>query len=633
MKTFLLPFSVSTLCLMMAACGGGSNNINEDPTLKPVETTAVGCSVEDSNECFEFTLEYPVAGLQYTCAKDKINSFSTKLNGNVVTGGCDADDTATFFLNATNNYRIEFGSVKMSDLGVLSAESVPVHLTLLDMAKGITGQAAQSLSQSDETVQVAMQFVKIFQAIGNQKSSNGNVIGDIQLLELDEITLDGLEQITDSVTAQDLETGRYAEVIAPWIDVGVVSDDQAFEVLTDASYLSLSSLYQAEITPFAAAYEGMIGYAGTGNNRRTLLGEFFLLMDRSGFTQGYGMQWRGVPSQTGNSVANAVLLSTEANPLMMRAAAQSDFISPVSKRMGTVSPYRMITANDETLSFNGGRLINDYAVAGSSIFYQYLTGTDKDDVPTSDLAKWTQSTNEGQYSGGADFIKAFPISYLDNRVFKSPKTVENGEDYYFPLYATLTFEFADTTVDDVKLGIVIDENGDIRSDIGPNATENDMSGMCGVSDSSLAEAEDDYGVMQYRLGTMTATNYQEAQGDRSFGIRMIIAGEQFAGLDGVILGLSTNATVNEQTVSLGARVNIHSLLDVKSGDSGALPNIVLTSPSGGVANWVNFFNIQKAAYIAGDEEYDATPEEEDRQKRLRGTMSIDLADCYSVKTK
>lgn len=84
----------------------------------------------------------------------------------------------------------------------------------------------------------------------------------------------------------------------------------------------------------------------------------------------------------------------------------------------------MITANDETLSFNGGRLINDYAVAGSSIFYQYLTGTDEDDVPTSDLAKWTQSTNEGQYSGGADFIKAFPISYLDNRVFKSQKRLK-----------------------------------------------------------------------------------------------------------------------------------------------------------------------------------------------------------------
>ena len=53
------------------------------------------------------------------------------------------------------------------------------------------------------------------------------------------------------------------------------------------------------------------------------------------------------------------------------------------------------------------------------------------------------------------------------------------------------------------LGIVVDENGDIRTDIKPNATATDMSGQCGVvSNTSLI---DNNGVQQYRIGTTGGT--------------------------------------------------------------------------------------------------------------------------------
>ena len=54
----------------------------------------------------------------------------------------------------------------------------------------------------------------------------------------------------------------------------------------------------------------------------------------------------------------------------------------------------------------------------------------------------------------------------------------------------MTFEHTDNALDDFKLGIVIDEIGDIRSDIRSNATDTDMSGMCGIADASEAEPED-----------------------------------------------------------------------------------------------------------------------------------------------
>ena len=90
---------------------------------------------------------------------------------------------------------------------------------------------------------------------------------------------------------------------------------------------------------------------------------------------------------------------------------------------------------------------------------------------------------------------------------------------------------------------------------------------------------------------MTATNPQEAQGDRSFGIRMIIAGSQFGKLDGVVLGLSTSMAIDSETpLNLGVRVNIHNLLNVSSeefDETGQLPNISISDSANAIANWVN----------------------------------------------
>ncbi|MCH4248465.1 MAG: protein FilF [Acinetobacter populi] len=625
MNKFMLPFSISTLCLMLTACGGGSNNIDEDPRVKPEDTTAVGCTIASSSDsCFPFMLEYPIAGVQYTCSSDTINTFKTQVNGNSVTGGCDKGDTVTFFLNANDTSRVELGSVKLSKLGQVSTDDSPVHLTTLDMAEGLTGQAATSLEQSDATVKVALNLIKIFQAIGHQKTDS-NVIGDVQPISLSSTSLEGLSNITQKVDLTAYQNGQYAAILKPWIDVTQISDTEAMAVLKQAINITLGAVYQADPPILITVTDGMIGYSGTGDNKNTLLGSFFLLSDRQGYTQGYGLQWRGKPTVTSETIASAIDLIKTANPIFMYASSQQNWINPINDRIGTVDKFKFVTSNNENLFINQGRLINDYMAAGSETLYKYITG--EDSAPANDLAKWTMNTGSENYAGGVDFVKAYPISYLDRHVFRSIKNIKPGEKYYFPLYATLRFKVtSEQTFRDVDLGIVIDEFGDIRTDIKAGATETDMSGQCGTVDNSQVNLVDNYGVTQYRIGTVSATNYQPNQNDYAIAIRMILSGTQFNTLDGVLLGLSGTVLGNSGVITVnsgGAKINLYSLLTNENG------NINLTNYSNGVAQWVNIYNNYKAIYAQAAENPVLTDQEKDQIARLTGTVSVSLASCYA----
>lgn len=633
MNKFVLPFSITTLALMLSACGGGSNNIHEDPLRKPDGENAIGCKVSTTNTtCFEFMMEYPIAGVQYTCSSDQTNTFGTYLNGNIVSGGCDKTDTVVFFINATDKLRIELGRVKLSDLGTLSAASNPVHLTLLDMAKGLTGQAAQSLNANDATVKVALSLVKIFQAIGSQRAKT-NVVGNIQPIELEGDNIKGLDQITAKVDLAELQDGTYAAILKPWIDVNEISDAQALAVLKQASNMTMGALYQADVPIETLTTRGLSGYAGTGTTQKALIGSFFLLSDRQGFTQGYGIQWRGIPTTTSTTISAALDLMRSTDPVMMNAAVQTDWINPITKRLATGEKFKFVTTQNDSLFLNKGRLLNDYGVAGSETFYKAIT--QQDTVVQDDLSSWSQNSGSDQYSGVADFVKAAPISYLDRRTFRSVKNVEIGTPYDFPLYATLNFKFdtSDELKDGVELGIVIDEYGDIRTDVKDWTQSQNLSGQCGVADASLAEPKDDFGVQQYRIGTVAATSYIRSNSDQAITPRIILSGSQFGVLNGVLLGVNTSALAGTGALlgsSTGIKINLYSLIN-NSGDIN-ISGIGTTENPSPAAQWANFYNAYKLVYIAArksaDTNYQPTSEEAKQIKRVSGTVTITLADCY-----
>lgn len=628
-KIISASFSVSALCLMMSGCGGGSNNISESPAPQPGTSTGVGCSFSgtSSDSCIQYVLEYPVAGIQYQCSSDKVNTFATKLEGNIVTGACKKSDIATFFLNINTTTRIDLGSVKMSDLGEYVSASSPLHLSVLKMAQGLTGQAPQDLTSSDSTTKVALALIKIFQAAGVQKAK-ANVIGDVQPYTLNTDSLQGLSSITQKVDVTALQNGSYAGLLRPWIDVNAITDDQALQVLKKGINVSLGSLYQADLPIELFKTSGLNGFAGSGNTQKTLLGSFFLSTDRQGMVQGYGIQWRGTPTMSSSSaVSNALVLVTNTDPIMMYSNATQPFLDPIRQTLVTgTNSFKFLTSDGNTLSINQGKLLNDYAFAGTESFYKQ--NTKKSDVVQSELTTWTQNVGIDQYAGTADFIKAAPISYLDRRSFRSISNVEVGQKYDFPLYATLNFKFSendDPFKDGVNLGIKIDQNGDISTDVKDWSNNADLSGDCGVSKTK-----------QYSVGTVAASSYIPAQNDYAISPRIILSGTQFGALNGVLLGVDTNALNATGTIlANGVRVKINLYNLISNGGE-----INISASNNGAAQWVNFYNAYKLLYISSRKSADPTfiPSSTDIQtsKRIAGNVSIKLASCYvknQVKTQ
>ena len=133
------------------------------------------------------------------------------------------------------------------------------------------------------------------------------------------------------------------------------------------------------------------------------------------------------------------------------------------------------------------------------------------------------------------------------------------------------------------MGIVVDENGDIRTDIKPNATATDMSGQCGVvSNTSLI---DNNGVQQYRIGTTGGT--ESATNDKSITVRMIFGVPQLGNLNGIVVGLnsnvvqSTSQTGSQTLLVSGAKINVANLLQGQT--SGAN----LTTYDNKTVSWLN----------------------------------------------
>lgn len=226
---------------------------------------------------------------------------------------------------------------------------------------------------------------------------------------------------------------------------------------------------------------------------------------------------------------------------------------------------------------------------------------------------------------GWTFIKEIKL-VSRKQCFKTSGNVKTGESYIFPLYATLTFNFEQTGAQPVNLGIVIDEHGDIRTDIKPNATITDMSGQCAtVADSNLI---DSLGVQQYRIGSTAATINNPINSDRSVYIRMILANPKFANIDGAIVGLSFIG------VSAGtAKLNLYNLLANKIDNN----SINLNNGAKGLASWYNPHAATQASYNAL-ENVTPTDEEKALAQRIAGTVTIKLADqsipaCKAIKIK
>lgn len=652
-RKILLPFALSTLAIFLHGCGGESAKINEDPT-KGVGgvTENTSCDVK-ATDCLEFALDYPIAGLNFDCSTDTVNHFATKLDGNVVTGACKVGDEVSFYIQGEDSRKIDLGTVKLKDISAIKL-ATPPRIRLIDIASAIVGKPPTTVSQSDDTVRVGVALVKIFQSLGLEREDN--VIGDIQPTELTQEKKDELANISRDISSVELISGQYQEILEPWLNVGQMSDDEAFTLLKQLINLSGTAMWVAEqpllLTGGAGTSsavglpDGFFGcnkdiYADCISSKQSnllhLMGDFILLTDRQGYTFGYGRQWRGAATISGGVVQPPIVLTTKEKPKKIRLNAQNQWLNTVSNTINTNQPLRFSSTNNSSddLVINQGKVMGDSTIVGTEDYYKEFLGLGKSvTIDNSHLGLWKQTIDSQTYKGTIDIYKLNPVSYLSKDIFKTEKNVKLNQNYIFPLYATLNFKFQDTNSPAVDLGIVIDENGDIRTDIKSNSTATDMRGICGTVksiniDGTITDSNDQ---TQYRIGTTGGTRFDTS--DSSVTVRMMLSNVNLGALDGIYFGTNLGGISN-------AKINLHNLL------SGQSNGINLSNFDNGTVYWENGYARGLFTYITAYDKLTDTvknqytpPTDEERAiaKRYLGTVSIRVADqsipeCKSIKTK
>lgn len=644
MNKKLLPFALTALVAALAGCGGGGESANIIPTPNEEATTNGSCTPSGAN-CIEWGLEYPLDGLNFNCSSDTDNNFITlfDLNNGVATGSCLKTDKIDFSIQSFADHKINLGTIKVSDFAAVSTTTQLPRLSIIDLAKGITGRAPVELSPNDATVKVAMRLAKLWQVLA---LDSGRIVDptDIQPLYITSQMRTALGKITKSTSPKDAD---FEETIKPLADLSKISDEQAFATVKKLVNIANAAMYQPEFSLFSTSGSGASNLSGSdglsGCNKSTctvtdkstkhLFGHFMLITDRQGYTFGSGLQWRDTQLKLATSTAttlggvNAELIR-KVKPVQMTAYPQESWINPLQKQI-TV-PYKFnVSDNSEPLELYQGKLFNDYVIAGKEAFYKLVTG--KKEMTSSDytdLGQWRFNADSESYSGSIDLYKIYPISYLDRRVFKTVDNVATRESYIFPMYANLLFKFTDTTVAPVNVGIVIDSNGNIRTNMqaANNLAMHQTQGCQG--DVLGANLIDSNGVQQYRLGTLGRTFVS----NKTVSVRMVFADPVFAKVNGALVGVDSRIETSangQNSINIGgALLNLENVLASNVGDRGRVSFV--NSADEGV-KWANTYASFQQVYNATNT--DETAADIELAKLSGGSVEFSLADCYRVKAK
>lgn len=664
-------FLVSTLTAMLFAlsgCGGESANVIPE---KNDSSTESGSCSGDSTSCVKFALDYPLDGLNFYCGTDTDNTYLTKfdLNEGVASGACKTGDDITFFLQGAEKHKIELGKFSLNDVGTLSVSQMP-RLSILDIAKGINKTGTGTPTLTDE--RVAERLIRIIQTIGlnvnpPQSSAALSSSQDIQPIIINDSVRTNLDKLLADITVSDIKNttdAQFEELLSKWIDISVVQPTDANKVLKKLLNITNAAVYQPEfslfsttdsLTSYLSGSEGLSGCevgkscAATTADVEHIFGHFMLMTDRQGRTFGSGLQWRGIAtSPTQGTIGfetigglNAQLIRQYA-PIQMTAEAQTSWIQDSTKQIPNDPGFKFVTKEDsaQTMKIYQGRLYNDYMIAGTEKFYKILTGKKTDAVLTSneknELGLWKQEGSDKSYAGSMDLYKIYPISYLDRRIFKTKDNVQTGTNYIFPLYANLVFKFTDTSVNQQVLPIVIDENGDIRTNFRPNGATVDE---CSATFDNEAMISNFAGLTekQYPIGTASrafvASSGTQAT-DNSLSIRMILGGSVFDNLDGALVGMNSTIKASTSTTDEirigGALLKLQNLLSPQVSLNEVPSNPALVDSSGATVKWANSFASFNKVYNTQNPSDNASKE---NAKRAGGDLKLELASCYRVKVK
>lgn len=669
----ILPFAFSAIVVALSGCGGESANIIPESNDTSTEN---GTCASSTTGCLEFVLDYPLDGLNFTCSSDTTNTFITRFDANesVSTGACKIGDTVTFYLMGDKDKKIDLGKVNLNSISNVASGTSPPRLTLLDIASGINGQKAQALNKNDSTVKIAMRLAKIIQAMA-LKDNKIDVATEIQPVYINAQQRTGLESINQSITTADfitLDDAKFNVLFQPWLDLSAINDDDAFKVVSKLANISVAAVFQPEFALFStgqnivAGVNGSNGLVGcnkpeckpTDKTQINSFGHFMLMTDRQGMTFGSGVQWRGQVNQDLNTIGGVNLqLMLNVKPKQMTATQQDNWIDPITHEIDRKRQlgfkFDVDELGTEPLIVKQGTLLADKMVVGTGgAIYRALAGLNSTVALTPEdnarLGLWEQKVGGVDFKGTLDLYKQFPISYLDKSVFKSIENTRTTQTYVFPMYADMMFKFSNTDIKPVKLGVVIDRNGDIRTNIRPNVPANvfteTTSSMVDLSTDSATGClgndvldpllmKDDQGTQQYRIGTVSRTFLDSyTASPNALSIRMILADKAFGTINGALIGMNTTiktSTNSSQSIVVGgALVKVGSLLNLSAG---AKPSsLAFTDSSGKAVKWANSYASFNYTY---SQENTTDTESKELAKLAGGEIRLDPAPCYTIKAK
>ena len=533
----IIPFSLSAICLALSACGGESATINEDPNAG-FSVASNGCNW-NSSQCQPFVVAYPVDGLNFDCSSDKNNHFATKFETNVSTGGCRIGDSVQFYINGVDtNKRIELGAVNLSELMPSKVSPHAVQISLMDIAIGMTGKSITSQNNTDNTYKVLLGLINILQDISTDEGT-ATTKTDIQLVKLDDFLKNSgsssqavkikkdLDKLAANVTVADFIDGTYISDLAVWRSIDANESD-AIVVATQLLNIKNAGTYVANFFALPTPQGSLEGFNGkdTSNSDIKTVANLYAITDRNGYSLGYTIQWVGIP--TDKEGFGRLQLLTQVSPnkldtnLNESDLSVKDWIDPLTNKITNPLKFYSATTTSDSLDINKGQLFNQLTIPGNKFVYNNVTNTTHD-PGDSVYGAWIQKNGTRNYSGSIDISKVSPLTYLDGRVF------QDNAQYKFPLYLNLTFGFdhADLKNDKIILGIVIDKNGNIKTNLASNAK---------LEKNNIAPSCPNNPVPQYRIGTLGTSNPD----DNSITVRMILANKVFGALDGAIIGLNTD---------------------------------------------------------------------------------------------
>ncbi|NHB59379.1 hypothetical protein G9F32_15380 [Acinetobacter sp. 194] len=639
-KKILLPLSLSTFVLALSGCGGGgeSATINEDP-YQGVVTTTNGCDVGNT-QCQNFIIDYPIEGLNFDCSSVVNKHFVTKIEGNVATGACLTGDKISFYLQGSQSSRkIELGTVDLKQIVPTKIENKAALISLADIAKGMTGKEISNQTMSDDTYKTLVRIIRVFQAIGVKQ--NEYVAGDVQPISITTNFKNELSKLDANVVVADFLDGTYESDLSPWLNISEVNETVVVQVAKQLGNLSNVNIYSTSFLTLETLVGNLNGFSGSSQTEDSI-GNLIALTTRQGYTVGYALQWTGKVDlsngQTGSLISRMKLV-TQVPPKKLNTYSQTgvggtyltdikDWINPFTQKIATPLVLRTNPENNDVMQIYQGKFINQNVIPGNFDVYKSLSGETQAPSDSSTYGKWRQSDSGKQFDGTIDLFKSNPATYLNRDVFLTANNTKAGEVYIFPLYADLKFNFSDSSIEPVQMSIVIDENGDIRTNRSATSL---TSNKCLAVNNVMMDSDN---VQQYRIGTTGAVN--SSSNDKSITLRMILANPIFEKLDGVLVGLNYTDQVfsNEQVgfASDGVRLNLMNLIVDKNTTRGI--NISgWDNNQTKVAQWGNVYASYQSVFNQENKNAVLSQQQIDLAKRTSGTIEVSLPDCYEVKTK